>query len=464
VKQINNHAPDNHKLNHISFTIDTANPQTDCPRFTESKVNAEYWNLNSSQQPQDVTTSYSFQDNQSYPINGVNESNLRIISITSPDGTVDKVYSKMSDWNESFPLLSESYSSDNLTTPKRWVTNSYTQDDTSKSYIVNPRITETKVQDSANTKRTSISYHLQTGSCTVSQYGLVSDVIEYDSTNMNQYRKTHTEYKLNSVYTSRRTIGLVRERTVLNSTNNILAKMSYEYDEGDFTNTSLNQNISPIQHDNTAYGAGFIVGRGNLTSSTRWDATTPTDSTQAVTSRIKYNTAGSVVSTQNPQQNILNVETRIYYTENFKDGINNRNTFAYPTQIFDPENNTSIPTAKTEYDFYTGATTRTEGKAPQNQTVGAKVKREYDDTTGRVVKVITENSEANGAYIRYVYPITGNIIESYSTITDVNLNNQADAADEAFSATYTDGFGRTIRSVSELPNSTGGYAITATEY
>jgi hypothetical protein len=132
----------------------------------------------------------------------------------------------MSGWNESFPLLSESYSGDNLTTPKRWVTNSYTQDDINVSYILNPRITETKVQDNANTKLTSISYHLQSGSSTVSQYGLVSDVIEYDSTNMNQYRKTHTEYNLNSVYTSRRIIGLVRERTVLNSTNGILARMT----------------------------------------------------------------------------------------------------------------------------------------------------------------------------------------------------------------------------------------------
>lgn len=455
VYQIASYAADNHFLNYVKFDIDSpSSPQSDCPRFTTSKVKAEYWNTDTNGNPQEVTTSYAISDNQTYTIDGTSQSNLRRITITSPDGTVDKIYSRQTGWDESLPLLSETYSSDNTTTPKRSVISYYTQDNTNLSYILNPRVTETKIVDSANTKRATVSYHMLSETSPISKYGLVKDVIEYNyPSTTSQLRRTHIEYNLNEAYVSRRIIGLVSERTIYGATDDLAAKTTFSYDEGSFGNASLNQDISPVQHDNTNFGASFVTGRGNLTSVSRYNVNEPTIESQSLKTQTKYNTAGSPVSTLDAIGN----ETRISYAESYKDGNNTRNTYAYPTGIFDPENTTSVPTAKTEYDFYRGVVTRTEGKAPLNQTQGAIVTREYNDPLGRLTKITTVN---DGSYVRYEYPDTDNLVKIFATVTA----NQG----EAYSAVYTDGLGRTIRTVGEHTfdsnNATATYAIAKTEY
>jgi hypothetical protein len=210
------------------------------------------------------------------------------------------------------------------------------------------------------------------------------------------------------------------------------------------------------KHGNTAYGAGFVIGRGLLTLTTRWDVNAPSYLASAVTSTTKYNTAGLPVSAKDA----MNSEVKTDYTDSFDDNIN-RNTFAYPTSVTDPANNSSY----SKYDFYTGAIKRAETPAPQGQTQGA-IKTWSYDSVGRIERTtIGANGNNTDPYTRYVYPTTGNVVEAYTTVTDFNNNNQADAADEVKSEVFIDGFGRSIKSRSDLPNAPSGqYAASKVEY
>ena len=84
------------------------------------------------------------------------------------------------------------------------------------------------------------------------------------------------------------------------------------------------------------------------------------------------------------------------------------------------------------------------------------------DSKGRLLRTTLDN---NGAYTRYVYTDAQNYVETYSTITDFNNNNQADSGDKVKSASYFDGHGRTRLSISDLPNAPVGiYSAVITEY
>ncbi len=121
------------------------------------------------------------------------------------------------------------------------------------------------------------------------------------------------------------------------------------YDQGDFSDTSLEQNIANvIMHDTANYGASFTVGRGNLTTSTRYDVT---GATASVSSQIKYNIAGAPVAQITPWTTSSTRTTKIRYADAFNDTSETRNTYAYPTKLYDPAGNYS----EVKYRFDTGA-------------------------------------------------------------------------------------------------------------
>jgi YD repeat-containing protein len=132
--------------------------------------------------------------------------------------------------------------------------------------------------------------------------------------------------------------------------------------------------------------------------------------------------------------------TDITYTDSFSDSVN-RNTFAYPTYVTDPDSFAS--TAQYNFDF--GGITRTQDPKGAVQTVSY-------DAFGRTDRV---TNQFNGAYIRYAYHLYGDIA-TYSTIQN--------GAGEAFAVTYFDGAGRVRASSSDMPNSTGGYRGEFTFY
>jgi YD repeat-containing protein len=193
---------------------------------------------------------------------------------------------------------------------------------------------------------------------------------------------------------------------------------------------------SAVQHDSANYGAGLVAGRANLVLIERYDAQYPDDQTRVFNIKFGYNTNGSMIFTGDG----LWHRTDMTYTDSFSDGVN-RNTFAYPTYVTDPDSFAS--TAQYNFDF--GGITRTQDPKGAVQTVTY-------DAFGRTDRV---TNQFNGAYIRYAYHLYGDIA-TYSTIQN--------GAGEAFAVTYFDGAGRVRASSSDMPNSTGGYRGEFTFY
>jgi hypothetical protein len=245
---------------------------------------------------------------------------------------------------------------------------------------LNPRVVESRVGDATNTKKSKIEYWVNTGT-NVSVYGLVKSAFVYDTDLTTILKQSYTTYNLDSAYTSRRIIGLPsvtelygRETSGLN----LMSKVSYDYDfDDDFNVSGLNQNVSPTNHDTTNYGATFSAGRGNLTSTTRWNVEYETNSSYAVTSSVRYNTAGAVVSQTDPRGRV----SKISYTDVWNDGAT-RTTYAYPTKVTDPGGYFS----EIKYRFDIGANVWAQSPEPSGpRTTRARQLRELTTTLSAVL-------------------------------------------------------------------------------
>ena len=454
VKQVSNYAADLHLLNYTRTNLETpAANQTDCPRFTETRNWVENFNQNTGGVAQETVMTNTLTENQTYNVGGISgtATKIEVSMANDPYNHVSKTFVGSSGWRESLPIATEDWANGTGGLErKRWTWTNWTQDDTNASSIQNPRTIESKVGDTTNIKRTTTEY-LTYPATGIAKYGLTSAVNVYDADQTTVLKRAETDYNLSSVYTSRRIIGLPSETRLYgfeNSALPLVSKVTYAYDGGNFSDTTLAQNLSTaIQHDNTNFGASFITGRGNTTSVTRYDVT---GQTANVTSSIKYNTAGAAVAQIDP----LGRTVKIGYADAFNDNLN-RNSFAYPTTLTDPANNSS--TVKYRYD--TGANVRANSPAPAGNPTGKQTTRLYD-SIGRLSKETLVNT---GAYSRYEYPANQVQSKVFSTVIDIN-NNGADTADEVFAESWTDGAGRVRRSRTEHPNSTGGYAGSLVEY
>jgi hypothetical protein len=94
---------------------------------------------------------------------------------------------------------------------KRWTWTDYTQDNIALSYILNPRVKEARVGDSANVKKTSVEYCAATPCTQVALYGLVSKVEVFDTGLSTVIKRVETDYNLTKPYTDRYIIGLPSE-------------------------------------------------------------------------------------------------------------------------------------------------------------------------------------------------------------------------------------------------------------
>lgn len=448
VWKVSNYAADTHKLSHTATNLDSfGSAQTDVPRFSELHNWTENFNLDQYGTAQEVVIPVVYTESQSFTLPNSSSASGTLLQVTAPDGTVSKTYVGGSGWMEAVPVMTEDWVNESGWVRKRWTWTGYTQDNTSLNYILNPRAVESQIGDGTNVKRTTIDYHTQSGNAAVAVFGLVKDVTQYDAGGSNQLKRSHTEYNLDSNYLNRRIIGLPAESTLYDHNNALMSKVTYNFDEGNFSGTG--QNISAVQHDATNYGTGFSY-RGNTTSTTRWDVTAPTNGSLAVTSSIKYNITGNPISKTDP----LSRTIAISYTDNYDDSTNHY-TYAYPTTITDPASNSS--TIKYRYDI--GVNVYAVSPAPAGNSYGKATSRLYD-SVGRLEKETIVNT---GAYTRYEYPTNGIQSKVYATITDVNSNG-ADSSDEVLTESFTDGAGRTMSTRTEHPGSTGGYSATLTQY
>jgi YD repeat-containing protein len=437
VTMVESYAADAHRLNYVSPGYSATNPAQDCPRLTQTQTQAENFNGGS---PVIVTNSAPAPSTYNLPDGHTGPAKLITVAVTNDptSGLYSNMYVGDSGYTEGLTLATQDCVS-NCTgaNQKRWTWTGWTQDDVNLGYILNPRVTETRVGDGTNTKKTTIGYyHDSTTGIRLPETVSVGDL----STVLKTQK---TDYNWSQTYTSRRIIGLPLEtKQWEGNSSTLMSKVTYIYDQGNMTGSDPVQNISPTQHD-TNYGSSFVIGRGLVTTTTRWDATAPNTPGSAVSSTAKYNTAGAPVSQTDP----LSRTVKISYADVWNDGVS-RTTYAYPTTITDPDGHGS--TVKYRYDI--GANVWAKSPDLNATTPGKTTTREYLDPLARLTK---ERIENNGAYTRYQYFDNGTQFKSFSTVVDMT---------EVISETLTDGAGRVLMARTEHPDSFGGWSATKTVY
>ncbi len=286
VTTIHRHTSDNIQRAYTAYNYDGSN--SDCPRITASRVWAESWTgINGL--PSEVTTQFTVDGDGGH-------------RMTLPDSTVYKEYYGSSTiWQRGLTTTAKSYASvsdANADSWKKQTTTSWTHDGAANAtYPINPRVTQTYVDDGTNHRKTTISY---------TSFALPSDVYEYDSDASTIKRRTHTDYNLTGTYTDKRIIGLPSAKFVCDGAGSqtevpcsdtsgsaLVSKVTFQYDEA----ASVEYQGAPTQHDSTFDSTTFqaIQRRANLSSAYRYDVTSPTQYTSVI---MFYNTAGSLIRTK----------------------------------------------------------------------------------------------------------------------------------------------------------------------
>ncbi len=463
VWKVENHAPNStdvssNILNYVATDLDapTAN-QEDCPEFTEIIKQAKDFNSGTP-----ITTTIGEDPSDSYTPEGGSSITATRFDITMsghPNSAVTKVWVGESGWKEGLTLATEDWADSAL---QRWSWSTYTQDDTGASYITNPRAIESRVGDGTSTRKTTTDY-LVYPSTTIAKYGLPISTKIYDDDFSTVLKQVDTTYQLGSAYTDRRVLGLPslveaygRDASGLP----LISKVSYSYDYDDnFEVEDMNQDVSPYMHDNGSHPKTLSEGRGNLTSVTRWDARTGYSSNPdyAITSTFLYNKAGSLVAKTSPWGNSSTRTVKLVYADNFNSTPPGA-TYAYPTSLVDPEENSS--TVKYRYDI--GANIEATSPAPDDEMYGKTSKRKFNDD-GRLEEEAVFVNATKKFYTIYDYSDTGVNFSRASTLIDGNSNGP-DANDEVTTETITDGAGRILRTRTEHPGSTGGWSAVKTTY
>lgn len=451
--KIEEHAADStggtpHVLNHVRVNLHTsgggalAADQTDVPRYTQVWNYVENFNSGT-----ETTATMTRSTGHSYtsPAGGsaMTTTKIEMAMSSHPHNAVSKSWYGESGWKDGLLLATEDWADGTVSSErKRWTLTTYDQDEPSFTYKVNPRVIETKVGDGVNTKRTTIDYDCEEFDPAepTEEYGLPCKVTQYDADQTTPLKWTITNYDWDESRIGYRLIGLPAEVksygiNQLTSSSELASKVTFAYDEGNFSDSGLQQNISPVQHDSSNYGSGFGV-RGNLTSTKRWDATAPTTGASAITtSTLKYNTAGSVVAKITPWDGLNTRTIKIGYADDWNSS-GNPTTYAYPTTLTDPANNAST----VEYRYDIGANVQANSPAPAGQTYGKTTKRIFD-SIGRLERNSVYVNTTEHSYVRYEFPTSGIHSKVYAPIVDQDGDGNL-AEDEVLTESWSDGAGR----------------------
>ena len=453
VEKVTNKAADGHTLNYTSTNLDSVsgNP-TDTPRFSQTRSWVENFNLNGSGVEQEVVINNTFTTGQTIPEVGGTGTKVEVSMVGHPTSNVSKTFYGESGWKEGLELLTETHAdSGNGVERKRWSSKTWTQDDETLSYFLNPRVTESKIGDDENgfVKRTTTHYKLIPNT-TISEYGLVESVKIYDGDHSTVLKEVQTDFLLSSSYTDRRIIGLpseVRTYGIENSSLSMVAKTTYAYDDEDFSHET-NQIISAIRHDDTNYGSSFVTGRGNSTSMTRHD---PSGQESPIVTKTRFNVTGSVVAAFDE----MNRKHVYKFVDDFNDGT--ASTFAFLTRYENPNGEYY----RQEFRRDTGSKVWGDLPHPVSSSLRGLVTQYQYDGLGRLQK---QENVKTGSYSRFEYPNSGTSRLTMNAGVDANEDSTIDTNDEFSTETSLNGLGKLIASRSEHPGSSGGWRSTLTEY
>ncbi len=435
----------NHVLHYRAYNLpgsplQATGPQTDCPRFTERRDWIKYWNGDTEgaiASNEEAVTSFSGPVFDTWTMPGDSQSITgKRTDVTLPDGTVNKIYfvdaSGSPKWSRGLAALTESSSGGNW---QRKVKTTWTQDNTTVDYPLNPRVLETNIYDpSGNRARAQIDYQQFTLTNGTSCW-LPRDFMEYAADASTVLRTTRTNYNTSASYTDRRILGLPSEKLLYSGTvsGTLMSRVEFFYDESG----SIQGSDAPTQHNNPNY----VVGRANLTRVKRYNVNNFAESTSTT---MKYNTAGAVVSSNDASDH----QVLISYADSYSDNNNSRGTFAYPKTITDADG--YAVTSKYNFDF--GAVTYQRTPKPNETNIGIANTDGPEqtftyDTIGRLEQI---TNLVNNAYTRFVYVPSQLKVEKHSTIQD--------GVGESPSFRITDGAGRTIATATDHPGDEDRYS------
>jgi YD repeat-containing protein len=442
VSKVETYAPNSGFLNHVAIsyeqtpTSEILTSPLEVPRLRQTQIKVKDFN---SDNP--VTVKNELRSGNVTDIDGgtVSAKLVQVWMENHPTGNITNTYVGASGWMEGLPIRVDDWA--NGTGGLELKRSSFTKwthdriDESTVQYPVNPRVTNSRVSDGVNNKDTLVQYEMVGTGSTIAMFGLVKKVEIGNGTTV--YKTIDTTYQLDPAYVSRRIIGLPLEVKTsgyndLTTSDEDASDVTYVYDGENFS-LETNQIVTPTQHD-SSYGSSFVVGRGNLTSTTRHDVSSATPDS---TSKIRYDIAGSPVAQIDPS----NRKTKIAYADNFNT-TPSASTFAYPTTLTDPAGFSST----VQYRFDLGANIEANSPAPVGNLYGKRTTRTFDEK-GRVVKdsiwKYTGSSWVENSYQRFDYtPTDGIKHQVFSTIADTNSNNAADIADEVLTESWTDGAGR----------------------
>ncbi len=408
VATIRYYAADNHQRRYTTYAY--TGGSTDCPRVSEEHDWAENWNgLNGV--PAEAVTYFSHDGGACV--------------MTAPDGTIYKeTYG--SGWQSGLTTGSEIWSGG---VEKKWTSTAWTQENPNVNYLLNPRVIQTDINDSENNhKKTVIDY----SNSTYAAYSLPYGVMEYGADGASLIRSTWFDYNLGQQYLDKRIIGLVMWEHVFDHVAGwYAAKTTYEYDEGQINPQAVNA----ANHD-PSYSTS--VGRGNVTSVSRWDVTDISNPSKAHSNHVTYDAAGSVLSSSDA----LSHPSSIDYSPSY--------AYAYPTTATDADGYSS----SVQYNFDTGAVTHTQGpptQGSQGLTPGAIQDMAYD-SVGRLQWI----TRPDGFWRYIAYADRGDAVMSQVSIAEYPTS--------AWSIAVVDGAGRTRLVGGDNPGSNGGYAGAFTLY
>ncbi len=328
---------------------------------------------------------------------------------------------------------------------RKWTTTNWISDSTNKPLY--PRVTETNIYDDAdgngtadNRRRAGVSYttFTKTPAQSTMPYTvhLPFQSTEYAADASTVYRTSQTDYLDDNTYWTRWIIGLPTQQRLYNGGGTLQAQTGSGYDEA----TCLTHTSAVLQHDTANYGTS-LYPRGNQTSTQRYSVANGTASSPTQTLATYYLT-GNVATARDA----LNHETKFFYDDAFAsytDAGNNTETettynlatksWAYPTQVQDPDNFSS----SIKYWYDTGAPTRT------TDPKGAAAISIYETTYGHLTK---SKNLVNSSYTKYFYDTGQTWVQTWSTINDTT---------ESAVLSLLDGVGRERQRVDEHPGSTG---------
>ncbi|HXL21809.1 MAG TPA: RHS repeat-associated core domain-containing protein [Candidatus Dormibacteraeota bacterium] len=317
------------------------------------------------------------------------------MAVTNPAGTVSTTNLFTSGWQTG---LVSSSTIQNGTTTFSTVSNSWTQDNITLSYVLNPRVTQiTSTNDTGQQATASYSY--------TTSYGNVSQVVESGFGAVS--RTTQTDYLTTTSYINQHILNLPSQIRIYDGSGNLASRSDLAYDGVSITGVA-----GASHHDDTNYSSSFNV-RGNLTGVTSY--ANAAAATGPVTKNFTFDSLGNV---HTAQVNCCQLQ-QIYFSS--------ATQYSYPDSLTRGSAGGTQLTTSWTYDFNTGLLL-TE-KDPNNQTATYA----YD-----VMKRVASASGPLGA------SATSSFDDS-SAQPAVTMSTALDASTSQVQITTADGLGRILQ-------------------